>query len=623
MELVYLWVEEYKNIKNQGFNFSPRFTCKYDKNKNELSIEEKKDYVSIFPENINVTAIVGENGSGKSSIIKIILMLIYGKQSLEPQIESQLKEYKFFLIIKKNDRFEKISLIEDYESITDQDNTQIEEIQTIDFFSIHFNYMLDTLYDGTKDEWIKKIYHRNDRYATPILLEPYKNADNEEKIDLKIIEYLNNQRILKFYNNIKTDTLINSFFNPNKLKIFYPTIKEYGLKKTLKENSQTQFNYDYEIQDLDKLSYKIQKMYSKKITRERMGTILDSINDLYVNKNANDINIIYLALKLMTPSYSYNKEVVQKIEKLLTDTKNIKAKDVINKIIKEVNQSIDKILAPNDTSYENEKIRRCLKFHQNYQNQQFRDIFTNSIDDIKIISELNNNFHELVPPWIEVEFFDNSKSIKSLSSGQKGLFTFIINILYQLSNLKQKQQYQSLNLFLDETDVGFHPAWQTSYLNETIKSIEKIWDKKINIVFLTHSPFILSDIPKKNVIFLENDENHNCINMTNYITINTFGANIHTLLSHGFFMKEGLMGEFAKERINQAIKYLNQKELTKDEIDYCENIISIIGEPILKSTLQAMLSSKETKLDKLKRQKEELEKAIKREEEKVKSNETN
>ena len=24
MELVYLWVEEYKNIKNQGFNFSPR-----------------------------------------------------------------------------------------------------------------------------------------------------------------------------------------------------------------------------------------------------------------------------------------------------------------------------------------------------------------------------------------------------------------------------------------------------------------------------------------------------------------------------------------------------------------------------------------------------------------------
>ena len=30
MELVYLWVENYKNIQKQGFKFSPRFECKYD-----------------------------------------------------------------------------------------------------------------------------------------------------------------------------------------------------------------------------------------------------------------------------------------------------------------------------------------------------------------------------------------------------------------------------------------------------------------------------------------------------------------------------------------------------------------------------------------------------------------
>ena len=70
MELVYLWVEKYKNIENQGFNFSPRFECSYDEEKEELTINENKDYVSIFPENINVTAIVGENGSGKSSILE-------------------------------------------------------------------------------------------------------------------------------------------------------------------------------------------------------------------------------------------------------------------------------------------------------------------------------------------------------------------------------------------------------------------------------------------------------------------------------------------------------------------------------------------------------------------------
>ena len=72
MELVYLWVEDYKNIHQQGFNFSPKFTCKYDGEKKELSIDENKEYVSIFPDNINITAIVGENGSGKSTLIEYI-----------------------------------------------------------------------------------------------------------------------------------------------------------------------------------------------------------------------------------------------------------------------------------------------------------------------------------------------------------------------------------------------------------------------------------------------------------------------------------------------------------------------------------------------------------------------
>jgi valyl-tRNA synthetase len=42
----------------------------------------------------------------------------------------------------------------------------------------------------------------------------------------------------------------------------------------------------------------------------------------------------------------------------------------------------------------------------------------------------------------------------------------------------------------------------------------------------------------------------------------------NTLLSHGFFMKDGLMGEFAKEKIQSIINYheeLLKKELTKNE----------------------------------------------------------
>ena len=56
MELVYLWVEDYKNIQKQGFNFSPNFDVKFtpiyeDKilsEKSELKITPKVNHLKDF-----------------------------------------------------------------------------------------------------------------------------------------------------------------------------------------------------------------------------------------------------------------------------------------------------------------------------------------------------------------------------------------------------------------------------------------------------------------------------------------------------------------------------------------------------------------------------------------------
>jgi len=93
--------------------------------------------------------------------------------------------------------------------------------------------------------------------------------------------------------------------------------------------------------------------------------------------------------------------------------------------------------------------------------------------------------------------------------------------------------------------------------NKLIKS------QKYHFILTSHSPFLLSDIPKENVIFLEKGKQV-------YPEIETFGANIHTLLSHGFFMKDGLMGEFAKGKINEIIDFFQkvEKEQSKEKSNF-------------------------------------------------------
>ena len=154
-----------------------------------------------------------------------------------------------------------------------------------------------------------------------------------------------------------------------------------------------------------------------------------------------------------------------------------------------------------------------------------------------------------------------------------------------------------------------HPNWQRGYIKYYINFLEKNFkNKNFHLIFVSHSPFILSDLPKENVIFLKNGKQVNP-------NINTFGANIHTLLSHGFFMDGGLMGEFAKDKIDEIIKLLNSpNKLTVKEIQNCENIISIMGEPIIKNQLRRMLDTKKLKkldeIDDIKKNIEEMQKRL-------------
>lgn len=175
----------------------------------------------------------------------------------------------------------------------------------------------------------------------------------------------------------------------------------------------------------------------------------------------------------------------------------------------------------------------------------------------------------------------------SFSSGEKQMLNSTGAIIYHLQNLTDTAitHYRNVNIILEEIELYYHADYQRKLIKQLLNQIERANIPnidQINILFVTHSPFILSDIPKNQVLFLEDGLPQNTMQE------NTFGANIHSLLKNGFFLPNLPMGEFAYEKINELFRKLNEGDVGKDEYAELYQQIMLVGEPYLRSQLLKM-----------------------------------
>lgn len=103
-------------------------------------------------------------------------------------------------------------------------------------------------------------------------------------------------------------------------------------------------------------------------------------------------------------------------------------------------------------------------------------------------------------------------------------------------------------------------------------------DIDINILFTKRSPFILSDLPKQNILYLENGQT---TNEADSIKKNTFAANIGDLLHQSFFLKNGFIGAKAQEKLTEIYKilFLNNANIPYKKLS---NLIDMIGDDLLR-----------------------------------------
>ncbi|OVE82249.1 hypothetical protein BVY04_01475 [bacterium M21] len=197
--------------------------------------------------------------------------------------------------------------------------------------------------------------------------------------------------------------------------------------------------------------------------------------------------------------------------------------------------------------------------------------------------------------FLNFEFSQDPIKRTTLSSGEFALLTLCSRI-HAYSQEAGRGEGQTV-LMLDEAELAFHPEWQRRYVKLIVDLFEYLFPQGGQIVICTHSPLILSDIPKHCVVYLGGKHEEQ-----------TFGANIHSLYANSFCLPGGLIGAFAEDKIQTVIREIqglapdcSQQEQSRREYDHdsgmwhpnaIEKQIKMIGEPFMQRKLWELYESK-------------------------------
>lgn len=515
------------------------------------------------------------------------------------------------------------------------------------FYSISLNYSHHSLNSSVIGNWINSLFHKNDGYATPVVINPMRE-DGNFNINREL--HLSNERVMSNLTYDVANKKEVQFLNKYKLKkiLFY-------VKKDFQLIKMNGFNDPHSEVKSNITKYLERDTFNKLISVQLVRSLLgDDILTKYTNYQ--DYALGYLEKKIEKIKEYYNH--------LFHDKNGNFSHPIFMRYLKKNKSHITK------------KLRQTINFIEKTSNDrsiwnQSKDYGYNELDIVQFkhwLSENDTDYSELspsalmnfaLPGFFNVDFqfeTESGKSIKlsELSSGEQQMIFNINTITYHLYNLqsvhsenkeesstKDKQNkkdvvtdgevvsrlsYKNVSVILDEVEIYYHPEMQRELTTSLLRSLENIKNKdeigieSIHILYLTHSPFILSDIPSSNIMRLKDG-------FPQPLMEQTFGANIHDLLANDFFLENGFMGEFAREKIENIIKGLtiliNQKEIaqisskygstiipdylvTKKEYlekeivylqtenkaillrDDIEKIIPLIGEPILKSKIMQL-----------------------------------
>lgn len=586
--------------KPQIINFGGRYFFSILEN-GKISKEENKSYIPNFYNEDNVlllSAIVGKNGAGKSSLLQII----------SNSLNNQYGYSSAIIIYEDND---KVLVSENSNSKFDFHHEIIKLNNTINTF--YYSPFLDFKNPKSGFDLSYDIILENDLQDINLI-----RKSNSEILPLQQLKMKNVQRQMNFKNSEVGKEICKVFGIPsdNFNKI---TFTRYIIEVNRESDKILFHNTPYVFRDFLQFIYSKIKLEAEEINKKRIGDFQKKLL-----KNYFLMDFICLFIIQMEKENRYLGEGFLRIDfdEFKENFKNKSSLDSFFHFLENhyykffeeeeftllpISESIDLIMKVNEFI---DLAKVDIKTGQKEFDWSEKAIYLEQSKAIEIL-ELQNTFLNKVNDYYktQIENFTDLKyakeskigdfinflpSERELSSGENALLNLFSRFHESFEEMKNLKWFDYTNIvLLDEADLGFHPKWKKQFVKTILyffDSYFKSYESRVQIIFTTHDPLTLSDVLNYNVIYLDKD-NVDIVYNQQSKPKKSFGANISDLLADSFFVGDGLIGDFAKTKIEEIIKWLENKE-NKKNAELFKRKISVIDEPIVQRKLAEMFDEK-------------------------------
>jgi energy-coupling factor transporter ATP-binding protein EcfA2 len=571
--------------------------------------------------NINITAILGKNGSGKSTLLELLYLQIYclaeqqgylnERNFNQRHVDRKFTREYFPTYVKNVNQLIDQTGIETYFEIDQKYHVLVQHkgtakvyelkkeswVETVYnssnfFYTVVVNYSLYGLNDKGSYFWLHPLFHKNDGYKTPLVLNPYRDAgviDINSELHLAQTRVLSNLVDERFEaENVLDDKqidLISFDVDPERIGWVDKLATTEVMDFTKESGGDLEYVFDqfirrYAPTPIDR--YSNFKDVSTANLRTAYNNERKRVNT--VSKNARKVS--YNTIQQLLAEYILTKiaKICNRYDEFKLLTEEVSRQDSSNRTIRVITDNegvIEKLLE--NSSHVTLKLKQAVNAyvyeyfadsdwqvirHPDDVSQQLYRINIQVKDFAKMVNGALGNRKNVTVQYIPTAMYRPSLQLEGpfgkspfpqLSSGEQQLLHSIHCILYHVLNIDSLENgiiYENVNLILDEIELYYHPEYQRRFINTLRGYLRKLRlenVRNLNIIFSTHSPFILSDIPLQNVLKLENgaalDSNDE---------EKTFGSNIHEMLARSFFLNNELIGDFAKEHIELTVKTLTE-----------------------------------------------------------------